>query len=131
MGVSSSAGQARPRPARRSVRFTFTCAEITTGLRCNCSICVRKGAVMSSNYFRPADVEVEGKEGLGLYQFGDKDVNHFFCRTCGIFPFNTVASVPPDYEGSARPGDYRVNLGCVEGLEVLGLDIELVDGRAF
>jgi len=85
---------------------------------------------MSSNYFRPSDVEVEGKERLALYKFGDKDVNHFFCRTCGISPFNTVASVPPDYQGPARPGDYRVNLGCVYDLDVLSLDIQVINGKA-
>src|SRR3954454_2381631 len=88
-----------------AVRFRFTCEEITGGRGGNCSICVRKGVVMSPNYFRPSDVEVEGREGLALYQFGDKDVNHFFCRTCGISPFSTVASVPADYQGSAMPGD--------------------------
>ena len=86
---------------------------------------------MSSNYFRASEIEVEGAENLGKYQFGDKDVNHLFCRTCGIFPFNTIASVPADYGGPARPGDYRLNLGCVEGLDVSALDIELVDGRSF
>jgi hypothetical protein len=85
---------------------------------------------MSSNYFRPSDVEVEGKERLALYQFGDKDVNHFFCRTCGISPFNTVASVPPDYQGPASPGDYRVNLGCVHDLDVLSLDVQVINGKA-
>jgi hypothetical protein len=113
-----------------AIRFSFTCEEITSGRRCNCSICIRKGAVMSTSYLRPADVEVEGKESLVLYQFGDKDMNHFFCRTCGISPFNTVASVPPDYEGSARPGDYRVNLGCVHELDALSLDIQVIDGKA-
>ncbi|WP_279426620.1 GFA family protein [Anaeromyxobacter terrae] len=113
-----------------AIRFTFTCEEITSGRRCNCSICIRKGAVMSSNYFRPSDVEVEGEERLALYQFGDKNVNHFFCRTCGIFPFSTVASVPPDYQGPARPGDYRVNLGCVHDLDVLSLDIQVINGKA-
>jgi hypothetical protein len=113
-----------------SVRFRFTCSEITTGRRCNCSICIRKGAVMSSNYLRPSDVNVEGTEHLQLYQFGDKDVNHFFCRTCGIFPFSTVASVPADYQGPARPGDYRINLGCVHDLDVLSLAIEVIDGKA-
>ena len=86
-----------------AIRFTFTCDEITSGQRCNCSICIRKGAVMSSSNFRASEVEVEGKERLALYRFGDKDVNHFFCRTCGISPFSTVASVPPDYRGPARP----------------------------
>jgi hypothetical protein len=72
-----------------AVRFRFTCEEITSGRRCNCSICIRKGVVMSSNYFRPSDVEVEGSEHLARYQFGDNDVNHFFCRTCGIAPFKS------------------------------------------
>ena len=86
---------------------------------------------MSSNYFRPSDVEVEGKEHLALYQFGDKDVNHYFCRICGISPFNRVAKVPADYTGPAKPGDYRVNLGCVQELDVFALDIEVIDGRSF
>ena len=79
---------------------------------------------MSSNYFRPSDVEVEGKERLALY------MNHFFCRTCGISPFSTVVSVPPDYQGPARPGDYRINLGCVHDLDVLSLDIQVINGKA-
>lgn len=112
-----------------AIRFTVTCEEITGGRRCNCSICIRKGIVVSANYFRPSDVEVEGEERLALYQFGDKSMNHFFCRICGISPFNTVASVPPHYRGPARPGDYRINLGCVHDLDVLSLDIEVINGK--
>ncbi len=85
---------------------------------------------MSSSYLRPSDVDVEGKEHLVVYQFADKDVSHFFCRTCGISPFSTVASVPPDYRGPARPGDYRVNLGCVHDIDVLSLDIQVINGKA-
>jgi hypothetical protein len=113
-----------------SVRFTFVNEEIRSGRRCNCSICVRKGTVMSAEYFRPSEVKVEGSENLAAYQFGDKDVNHWFCRTCGIAPFNTVASVPPEYTGPAKPGDYRLNLGCVDGLDVLALDITVIDGKS-
>jgi hypothetical protein len=86
---------------------------------------------MSSKYFRRDEVEVEGSEHLAAYRFGDKDVNHHFCRTCGIAPFSTVASVPPEYKGPAKPGDYRVNLGCVHDLDVLALEIDVVDGRSF
>jgi hypothetical protein len=85
---------------------------------------------MSSRYFRSSEVEVEGTASLAVYQFGDRDVNHHFCRTCGISPFTTIASVPADYGGPARPGDYRVNLGCVEELDALALDIEVLDGRS-
>jgi len=113
-----------------AIRFTLTSEEITSCRRCNCSICIRKGTVMSTRYFRPSDVAVEGEEHLARYQFGDKDVNHLFCRTCGVSPFITVASVPADYQGAARPGDYRINLGCVDDLDVLSLDIEVLDGKS-
>ncbi len=85
---------------------------------------------MSSSYFHASDVEVEGTDRLSVYQFGDKSMNHFFCRTCGVSPFSTVASVPPDYPGPARPGDYRLNLGCVHDLDVFSLEIQVIDGKA-
>ena len=101
------------------------------GYRCNCSICVRKGIVTSAAYLPPEDLEqIEGMSSLALYKFGDKDVNHYFCRTCGICPFLTVAAVPPTYVGTAKPGYFRINLGCVESLDVYGLDIEIIDGRS-
>jgi len=114
-----------------SVRFEFKSEEITSGLRCNCSICIRKGIVMSPAYYPPEKVQLEGESFLTVYQFGDKDVNHLFCRTCGISPFNRVAKIPRDYTGPARPGYYRVNLGCVQELDVFALDIEIIDGRSF
>lgn len=115
-----------------AVRFNFRSEEITSGCRCNCSICVRKGIVMSSNYIGPDDFALlEGTDALSVYQFGDGYVNHLFCKTCGIAPFNAVTSVPPTYEGPARPGYRRVNLGCIEGLDPFALQIDIIDGRSF
>ena len=37
------------------VRFSFRSPEIKTGCRCNCSLCVRRGAVLSSSYIAAAD----------------------------------------------------------------------------
>ena len=92
-----------------AIRFRFKSEPITSGFRCNCSICIRKGIVLSK-YIAPADFEpLSAEESLAVYQFGDKDVRHCFCKTCGIAPFTVVASVPPDYQGSTRPGDRRVN----------------------
>jgi len=114
-----------------AVRFEFQSAAITKGCRCNCSICVRKGIVLSMAYFPPEEVElIQGSSSLALYQFGDKDMNHHFCRTCGICPFVTVAALPPDYHGAAQPGCYRINLGCVENLDAYALDIESINGRS-
>ena len=37
---------------------------------------------MSARYIPPEDFdEVAGKEHLALYQWGDHDVNHWFCKT--------------------------------------------------
>ena len=105
------------------VRFSFNCPEITEGRRCNCSICIRKGAIMSVPYFSPGQFNfVEGLDALTNYQWGDKDVNHWFCKYCGIYPF---------HDGPARPGYYRVNLGCVNELDPLALNIELIDGQSY
>jgi hypothetical protein len=86
---------------------------------------------MSSEYIPREAFEVEGMESLASYQFGDKDVHHYFCKTCGISPFNGVAGLPPTYQGRAKIGDRRVNLGCVDGLDPLALKIDIIDGRSF
>jgi hypothetical protein len=111
------------------VRFRFRSDEITSGRRCNCSICIRKGIVISE--YIPADAfEVAGEASLAVYRFGDRDVCHYFCKTCGICPFTGVASLPDGYAGRARIGDRRVNLGCVDGLDALELPITVIDGRS-
>ncbi len=106
-----------------AVRFRFRSEEITRGIRCNCSICVRHGAVKSAAWVPPADIELlEGKEALSVYRWGDRTVNNYFCPTCGIYTFHEVIR---------NPGHLRFNLGCIEGIDPLAVEIELIDGRAF
>ena len=106
-----------------AVRFRFRSEEITRGIRCNCSICIRRGMPMSLSYFGPEDIELlEGKDTLTRYLWGDRMVNHYFCPTCGIHPFHDTIE---------KPGWLRINLGCVEGLDLVALDIKLIDGRSF
>ncbi len=53
-------------------------------LRCNCSICKRKGTIMS--IVRNEDFKIiKGKENLKLYQFHTKVAKHYFCSNCGIY----------------------------------------------
>jgi len=105
-----------------AVRFAFESEPIVRGVRCNCSICLRKGAVMSARYYAPEEFSaLEGLDALACYRWGDRMVNHYFCPTCGIYPF---------HDATTRPGAYRVNLGCVEGLDVLRLPVDLIDGRS-
>ena len=105
-----------------AVRFSFRSEEITTGARCNCSLCIRRGAVVSSRYYLAEDFEeLVGKETLTVYLWGDLMMNHYFCPRCGVFPFSDVIAT----------GKLRINLGCIEGLDPLALDISLLDGRSF
>ena len=87
---------------------------------------------MGPTYLPPeAFDEMQGMESLTLYRFGDQSMKHYFCSTCGICPFSVVSAIPDDYRGTARPGYYRVNLGCVHDLDVYALDIGLIDGRSY
>lgn len=106
-----------------AVRFRFRSEELTSGLRCNCSICIRKGAVMSPKYYPPEVFEeLVGLETMATYLFGDNMVHHFFCKTCGVYPF---------HDATTNPGHYRVNLGCIDGLDVLSLPVKVLDGKSF
>jgi len=105
------------------VHFCFRGPAISGGCRCNCSICTKKGAMMSSRYVAPNDlITLEGTGFLTKYQFGDHLVNHYFCRVCGSHPF---------HEAVDNPGHYRINLGCVKGVDLDSLDIVWIDGRSF
>jgi hypothetical protein len=113
----------------QAIRFVFESEEIVEGRRCNCSICIRKGAVVSARYYEPHEFEItKGRDALGLYRFGDHMVNHYFCKHCGIYPFHDGTG---EYQGRDYRGRYRVNLGCVDGVDVLALKIEILDGRSF
>ena len=45
-----------------------------------------------------------------------------FCKSCGIFTYIG--------DGENAGDGYRVNLGCIEGLDVFALDINIIDGKA-
>lgn len=104
-----------------AVKFSYEGEEIEKGLRCNCSICSRKGAMMSSEVISLERLNIEADEdALGLYQFGAKTAKHFFCRHCGIYTFHETARFP---------GHYRVNLGCIDGIDPLALEADIFDGK--
>ncbi len=102
--------------------FELASEPIVSGVRCNCSICVRRGTVMSAVYYPPEALVLDGVASLTCYQWGDHDMRSYFCPTCGIYLFG---------EATAKPGHRRINLGCVEGVDPLALSITLIDGRSF
>ena len=105
-----------------NVKFSFAHEKITTGLRCNCSICIRKGAVMTDFVIPPKDltIKLENKNDLGLYEFDTKVAHHYFSKKCGIYTFNQTARFVDQY---------RVNIGCIEDIDPLSLDIDIFNGK--
>ncbi|KEQ19631.1 aldehyde-activating protein [Endozoicomonas numazuensis] len=105
-----------------SIRFSFTSPLIDQGLRCNCSLCKRKGAIMSSFTLAPEEltIEVTG-DALSTYSFGKDIAEHNFCNQCGIYTFHSTLR---------KPGHYRVNLGCVDDINSAQLPFEVFDGAS-
>ena len=59
---------------------------------------------------------------LGVYLWNEKVLNNYFCKTCGIFTYIG--------DGENAKDGYRVNPGCVEGVNPLALEISIIDGKA-
>ena len=88
-------------------------------MRCNCSLCKRKGAVMSP--FPKEDVKiVKGQKNLNTYQYHTKVAEHYFCSDCGIYTHHKMRS---------NPNMIGINVACIEGINPFELgDVPVNDG---
>ena len=64
---------------------------------------------------------VAGEDALSEYRFHTMSARHFFCRTCGIYPFHRKR-VAPDHFG--------VNVFCLEGFDATGIPVRATVGAA-
>ena len=89
-------------------------------LKCNCSICKRKGAVMSM--VKNEDFKItKGKDKLRIYQFHSKVAKHYFCSNCGIYTH---------HHPRINPSLTGFNLGCIDDIDTFKLQsISVVDGN--
>jgi len=104
-----------------AIRFTYSGEEIQKGAYCNCSICVRKGALMNTEPIPPKNLKIKAENDLlGIYEFETKTAKHHFCKRCGIYTFHQTRS---------QPGFYRINLGCIEEIDTFSLENEIFEGK--
>ncbi|WP_460530789.1 GFA family protein [Chitinimonas naiadis] len=103
-----------------AVRFEVSTA-ITPAMRCNCSLCRRKGALMSPSFPAADLLIVSGEDALTLYQFNTRVARHYFCKHCGIYPFHQTRT---------NPLLWRVNLGCLDEVDVYALETGVGDGAS-
>ena len=89
-------------------------------LRCNCSLCKRKGAVMSM--VKNEDFRItKGANKIKLYQFYTKVAKHYFCSICGIYTHHNPRS---------NPKMTGFNLGCIDEINTFELkNISINDGH--
>ena len=81
-------------------------------LRCNCSICKRKGYIMTM--VGGDDFKItKGQDLLTLYQYHTKVAEHYFCSKCGIHTHNKPRS---------NPKIYGINIACVEEINPFELE---------
>ena len=91
-------------------------------MRCDCSICERKGIVMTQFVVPSSDLLIEDDGNLlRTYRFGTQTAKHHFCSQCGSHLF---------VETRLDPGHFRINLGCVDGVSSRQLPIEVYDGKS-
>ena len=104
-----------------AIKFSYQGDEITQGLRCTCSVCSRKGAMMSPQAIPLADIAIDADaQNIGLYQFDSKVAKHYFCKTCGIYTHNEMLRMP---------GHVRVNIGCIDALDSSQFEVTVFDGK--
>ncbi|HKD23143.1 MAG TPA: GFA family protein [Rhizomicrobium sp.] len=100
-----------------TVRFRVDApiGELTT---CDCSICVKRNALMAKVPERALTV-LAGEEALTLYEWNTRRAKHYFCRHCGIYVF---------HRKRAAPDHFGVNVFCLDGVDAKSLPVRATEG---
>lgn len=100
-----------------AVRFCVdaTITELTT---CDCSLCVKRNAMMAKVPEHALTV-LDGEADLTLYEWNSRRAKHYFCRRCGIYVF---------HRKRAAPDHFGINAFCLDGLDVASLSVRATEG---
>ena len=76
-----------------------------------------------TTYTVPAEeLDIDAVGGaLGSYTFASHSAEHYFCRRCGIYTF---------HQSKAKPGQLRINIGCVNDIDSSNLPFAVYDGAS-
>ena len=101
-----------------AVRFTVD-ADITDVYVCDCSLCRKKNARMTSVHETNFAITA-GEDKLGLYRWNTGVARHYFCTVCGIYTFHKKRSMPDHY---------GVNVFCLDDFDPALQPIRVADGK--
>jgi hypothetical protein len=95
-------------------------ADLSQVIACNCSICSKKGYLLT---FAPRDaLKVSGEENLSTYTFNTHTIRHRFCAHCGTATFG-------EGQQPGKPPMAAINVRCLDGVEVSELTTMPINGR--
>ncbi|MDP3750224.1 MAG: GFA family protein [Phenylobacterium sp.] len=100
-----------------AVRFQVD-AEIVELTTCDCSLCVKKNAVMAKVHESALTI-LAGEELLSLYRWNTRRAKHYFCNRCGIYTF---------HRKRAAPDHYGVNVFCLDDFDLGAIPIRATEG---
>ena len=97
--------------------------ELDQAIECNCSHCSRKGYLL---WFVPREqlALATPEQDMATYTFNKHVIEHRFCLHCGCAPFGLGTA--PDGKAMAA-----INVRCLEGVELDGLERVPADGRSY
>ncbi len=105
-----------------NVRYEIE-AEIDKVMQCNCSICHKKGHLLT---FVTADKFhlKKGEDAVTDYLFNKKHIHHMFCSTCGVGSFSR--GIRPDGVPMVA-----INVRCLDDVDVFAFPVKHVDGKNY
>ena len=97
-------------------------ADIKDVVACNCSICSKKGYLLS--FVPEANFTlIKGADAISDYQFGAHRIHHTFCQKCGVASFSRGAM--PD--GTKM---IALNVRCIDAIDIAALAVNPFDGKS-
>jgi hypothetical protein len=85
---------------------------------CDCSMCKRRNALMVKVHESKFEL-LSGADSLAEYQFNTLTARHFFCKTCGIYPF---------HRKRVTPDNFGVNVHCLDDFDPAGIPVRQAVG---
>ena len=103
-----------------NIKFTVE-GNIESALSCNCSICQRKGSLLS---FYPENqfTLLTNGDNVGTYLFNKHVIQHKFCQICGVSPYAQAN----DPQGNPT---VALNIRCLEDFELEKIPVHHFNGR--
>jgi hypothetical protein len=97
-------------------------------IRCTCSFCSKRGALLA--YFAPGQLRATGEGGEGAtYRWNTRLVAHHFCDACGCATWTDSPAFQRDGSWDQVTRRLGVNARLFDGFDAEAAPVEVIDGK--